>query len=82
MLKLSKYGVCHRCQSPIEIPGLDGFKCSKCGWMRRPEYEPQLPTDINQPPCPRERGYKRRKSRTSTKVLSTPTEDSQPSLWD
>ncbi len=31
------YGKCHKCQSPIEIPGLEAFKCSgSCGWVPRP----------------------------------------------
>ena len=32
----SPYGKCHRCQSPVKIPGLEAFKCSVCGWMPRP----------------------------------------------
>lgn len=31
------YGKCHRCQSPIAIPGLEAFKCSGCGWVPRKE---------------------------------------------
>jgi tRNA(Ile2) C34 agmatinyltransferase TiaS len=43
---MSKYEVCHQCENPIEITGLDGFKCSKCGWVRRPKnYEDDLRTD-------------------------------------
>lgn len=72
MGKSSKYGLCHRCQNPIEIPGLDGFFCSKCGWVRRPKYE--LSPDINK--------YRSPKKSTFGEMSSTPTEDSQPSLFD
>ena len=35
--KPTPYGTCHRCQSPIEIPGLEASKCSgSCGWVPRP----------------------------------------------
>jgi len=30
-----RYGICHKCQSPIEIPGLEAFKCGECGWVKR-----------------------------------------------
>lgn len=30
------YGICHKCQSPVDIPGLEAFKCSgECGWVSR-----------------------------------------------
>lgn len=28
------YGQCKRCKEAVEIPGSDGYKCSKCGWVR------------------------------------------------
>lgn len=28
------YGQCPVCVSPIVYPGLDGFKCSDCGWLK------------------------------------------------
>jgi hypothetical protein len=38
------YGICHKCQLFIEIPGLEAFKCSgKCGWVtRRAQRSPEL----------------------------------------
>lgn len=27
------YGQCWKCQREIAIPGLDCFKCEKCGWV-------------------------------------------------
>lgn len=30
------YGNCYKCQSPVDIPGLEAFKCSgECGWVSR-----------------------------------------------
>jgi hypothetical protein len=38
----SPYGICHRCQSPIGIPGLEAFKCGGgCEWVPR-KSEPKL----------------------------------------
>jgi len=28
------YGQC-RCEKAIQIPGLDGYKCSQCGWIAK-----------------------------------------------
>jgi hypothetical protein len=35
--KSAPYGKCHRCEAAIEIPGLEAFKCSACGWVTRKE---------------------------------------------
>jgi DNA-directed RNA polymerase subunit RPC12/RpoP len=32
--KISDYGTCWECQSPVEIPGVDAFKCPQCGWKK------------------------------------------------
>ncbi len=30
------YGICHRCNAPVNILGLEAFKCSGgCGWVSR-----------------------------------------------
>jgi hypothetical protein len=31
---LSNYGQCPVCEAPILYPGLDGFKCRDCGWLK------------------------------------------------
>ncbi len=31
---LSAYGQCPVCEAPIVYPGLDGFKCRDCGWLK------------------------------------------------
>jgi hypothetical protein len=35
--KKASYGQCPVCVSPILFPGLDGFKCSECGWLKTSE---------------------------------------------
>ena len=32
------FGNCDRCQSPITIPGLDGYHCLKCGPVKRMKW--------------------------------------------
>jgi hypothetical protein len=32
--KSAPYGSCYKCDSPVEIPGLDAYLCSGCGWVR------------------------------------------------
>jgi len=34
--QLTPYGTCHQCQAPIQIPGLEAFKCPNCNWTNRP----------------------------------------------
>jgi hypothetical protein len=37
------YGICYRCNQPIEIPGLEAFKCSgEYGWVSRKSLTHQL----------------------------------------
>jgi hypothetical protein len=35
--KKAPYGQCPVCVSPIVYPGLDGFKCVECGWLKTSE---------------------------------------------
>ena len=42
------YGICHKCQSFIEIPGLEAFKCGgSCGWVTR---KAERATELERPP--------------------------------
>jgi rubredoxin len=34
-----EYGSCPICTAPKEIPGLDGFKCVSCGWIKESEVQ-------------------------------------------
>jgi hypothetical protein len=34
--QLAPYGICHQCEAPIQIPGLEAFKCLNCNWIKRP----------------------------------------------
>jgi|ERR671932_2160306 hypothetical protein len=43
------YGTCYRCNQPVEIPGLEAFKCSgSCSWVAgkpknsKPIKEPEV----------------------------------------
>jgi cellulase/cellobiase CelA1 len=41
------YGICHKCQSFIEIPGLEAFKCGgSCGWVTR---KAERATELHRP---------------------------------
>ena len=37
-VEYSHFGNCDRCRSPITIPGLDGYHCSKCGPVKRLQW--------------------------------------------
>lgn len=37
-----KFGTCFRCGSPISIPGIHIYTCSKCGFVETPEYHKYL----------------------------------------
>lgn len=36
-LLLSPYGICLVCDAEVQFPGLDGYKCSQCGWLKLTE---------------------------------------------
>jgi len=57
MPKQHPYGTCHQCKAPIQIPGLESFRCSSCGWVKRPSPirnfdEKQQPVVVSTPPQP------------------------------
>lgn len=31
---LARYGICAVCEAPVQYPGLDGYKCGVCGWIK------------------------------------------------
>jgi len=55
--QLAPYGTCHQCEAPIQIPGLEAFKCPNCNWTKRPSPtrsfdEKQQPVVVSAPPQP------------------------------
>jgi hypothetical protein len=32
--KKASYGICSVCSTAIIYPGLDGYKCESCGWLK------------------------------------------------
>ena len=34
--QVNSYGVCHKCESNYDIPGVDANHCPKCGWVKPP----------------------------------------------
>jgi hypothetical protein len=40
MPKKAPYGICHKCNQSVSIPGLEAFLCSgSCGWVFRPRAD-------------------------------------------
>ncbi len=35
--KRFSYGLCAVCEAPVQYPGLCGYKCSSCGWVKMTE---------------------------------------------
>ncbi len=56
MPKQHPYGICHHCEAPIQIPGLEAFKCPNCGWTKRPNptrsFEQKQSVVVFTPPQP------------------------------
>ncbi|XWK89482.1 MAG: hypothetical protein U7127_05300 [Phormidium sp.] len=76
-----KFGTCFRCGSPISIPGIHIYTCSKCGWVETPEYQQYLfkcqkEDEINK----RNRNCSTRKKKIVEGMSTTSDKDSEPSL--
>lgn len=48
-MRKATYGLCHRCQGAIAIPGLEAFKCSgACGWVPRLRQSEPKPSEAKE----------------------------------
>ena len=77
-----KKGTCFRCGSPISIPGIHIYTCSKCGWVETLEYQQYLfkcqkQDEINK----RNRNCSKRKRQTVERMSAASDEDSESSLF-
>lgn len=76
-----KFGTCFRCGSPISIPGIHIFTCSKCGFVETPEYHEYLlkmkkRDELNK----RNRNCSTRKRQTVEGMSAASNQDSEASL--
>jgi hypothetical protein len=70
MPKKAPYGLCHKCQSLVEIPGLDAFLCSQCGWVPEPLKRPKTAQDTETTP-PKEIWFTRKPEPTLLDLIDS-----------